>query len=483
MYDVIIIGGGVVGCALAHELSRYKLKIVVVEKGTDVCEQTSMANSAVVHSGYDPEPGTLKAKMNVEGSAMMEQVCCDLDVEYQNIGSYTLAFTAEEMETLKALQLRGEVNGVKTILLSKEETLKNEPRVNKSVLGALYAPTCSIVNPFELVVALMENAMDNGAELKLLKEVVAINCNADYYEVVCRDGEKIKGKAVVNAAGNYGGKIAAMIGETDIVLRPRKGAYYVLDHFPEPFVSHVLFPCPSEKGKGVLVTPTTNGNYLIGPSSEYTDCFDDTATDAEDLRYVKEKATKMVDNIPFDKQIRVFAGLRAVSQTADGDFIIEEDKRKKNFYHAVGIQSPGLASSLAIAKRLRELIEKRRELIAKDDYNPRRRPLIRLNKKSPAERDRLIKENPLLGKIVCRCEIVSEGEIVDCIRRNCGATTIRGVKKRARPGFGKCQGGFCEAAVLFILARELKKNPLDIVYGDPDSYILKEETKIEAIEK
>ncbi len=475
MYDVVIIGCGVIGCAIAHELAKYKLKTLNIDKENDVCEKTSMANSAIVHSGYDPHPGTLKARFNVEGNKMFDQVTKDLDVEFKRIGSITLAFSKEEVETLKSLQENGNANGVETKLLTAEEVFAMEPMVAKTCLGGLLAPTCGIINPFELTIALMENAMDNGAELKLNSQVTKINKANDHYEIVINDKEIIETKMVVNAAGVGSGKIAHLIGNNDFEVNPRKGEYYVLDHFKTPFVNHTLFPCPSEKGKGVLVTPTTHGNYLIGPTSEFVESEEDTSTDANDLADVKKKSAILVPNIPYNYMIRVFAGLRAVSTT--GDFIIEEDKNNKNFYHAAGIQSPGLASSLAIAKYIRELIEKNNKLEVNSNYNPRRRPLIRLNKKSDEGRKTLINKNPKLGRIICRCEVVSEGEILDVIHRNCGATTIKGVKKRVRPGFGKCQGGFCEALVLKILARELNKNPLDIRYGNSDSYILEEATK------
>ena len=475
MYDILIIGGGVIGCATAHELAKYKLKIAVLEKDTDVCEETSMANSAIVHSGYDPKPNTMKAKMNVRGNRMFDQVCQDLDVEFVRHGSLTLAFTPEEVAMLDELQKNAKLNGVPTEIWDAKKVLSEEPFVNAGVKAALFAPTCGMINPFELTIALMENAMDNGVQLFLNTEVVAIKKENDGYHIKTADHKEYVGKIVIDAAGLYSGKVAELIGNKNIQIRPRKGEYYVLDHFTQPFVKHTLFPCPSEKGKGVLVTPTTHGNYLIGPSSEFTEDLDDRSTDASDLAQVKAKALAMVNNIPFNQAIRVFAGERAVSQ--NNDFIIEEDALHPGFYVAAGIQSPGLASSLGIAAYLRELIEAKQKLELRKDYNPKRRPLIRLNKKSMAERQALIAKNPKLGKIVCRCEVVSEGEILDIIHRNCGATTIRGVKKRVRPGFGKCQGGFCEALVLHLLVKELHLDPLAVRYGNKDSYILKEKTK------
>ncbi|MFA6936528.1 MAG: NAD(P)/FAD-dependent oxidoreductase [Bacilli bacterium] len=474
MFDVIIIGAGVVGCAVARELAKYNLKIAVLEKEMDVCEATSMANSAIVHSGYDPNPQTLKAKLNVIGNKMFDSVCKELDVEFKRHGSITVAFNDEEIQTLKKLQENGLKNGVETKLLTAEELLKLEPRISPQAKGGLLAPTCGIVNPFELTVALMENAMDNGTKLFLDTQVLDIKKNDNKYVVVTDKGN-YEGRIIINCAGLFSGKIAEMIGNKEIVIKPRKGQYYVLDHFKEPFVNHTLFPCPTNKGKGVLITPTTHGNYLIGPSSEFTQESYDVSTDAEDLAYVKERAKLLIPDVPFNYMIRTFAGNRAVSQT--NDFIIEEDAKAKNFYHVAGIQSPGLASALAIAQYVANMINKNEKLVANKDFNPIRRPFIRLNKLSNKEKEDLIKKDSRFGKIVCRCEIVSEGEIIDSISRNCGARTIKGVKKRLRAGFGKCQGGFCEPLVIKILARELGVDPMSIRYGNKESYILLCKTK------
>lgn len=468
MYDIIIIGAGVIGSMIARTLSQYKLNILVLEKENDVGNGASSANSAIVHSGYDPEPGSLKAKLNVRGNALFDQVTKELDVEFERIGSITLANTLEEVAILKSLEERAKLNGVKVEILDHEELKKIEPSITDKVIKGLLAPTCGIINPFELVVAAMENAMDNGVKLNLCEEVKSIskeecfivNTNKDSYET----------KYVINCAGVYSDKVNEMINEKTFTIQPRRGEYFVLDHFDNNYVKHVLFNVPSSKGKGVLVSPTTNYNYLVGPSSEYVLEKDDVSTDKETLDNVKVNAYSLVDNLRLDKQIRIFSGIRAVSDT--GDFVIEETI--PYFINVAGIQSPGLASSPAIAETVASMIKDKEK---KENYNPYRRPLLRLNKKTLAERNEFYKKDPTFGNIICRCEKITEGEIIDVIKRNCGATSIKGVKKRVRPGFGKCQGGFCEAYVLKILARELGEKQESIVYGKENAYILKERTK------
>lgn len=469
MFDIIIIGAGVIGSMIARTLSQYKLNILVLEKENDVGNGSSGANSAIVHSGYDPEVGSLKAILNVKGNLMFDQVANELDVEFIRNGSITLANTSEEVEILDELAKRAKLNGVEVKILNHDELKKIEPAITDKVIKGLLAPSCGIINPFELVVAAMENAMDNGVELKLSEEVTSINRVENIF-IVSTNKSSYKSKYVINCAGVYSDKVNEMINEKSFTIKPRRGEYFVLDHFDNNYVKHVLFNVPSSKGKGVLVSPTTHYNYLVGPSSEYILDKEDVSTDKETLDMVKKNAYSLVDNLRLDKQIRIFSGIRAVSDT--NDFVIEETS--PNFINVAGIQSPGLASSPAIAEMVSDMIKNKQ---LKENYNPYRRKLPRLNKKSLEEKNKLCKENPLYGNIICRCENISEGEIVDAIRRNCGAKTIKGVKKRVRPGFGKCQGGFCEASVLKILARELGVDEKTIVYGKENAVILKERTK------
>ena len=476
IYDVIIVGGGVIGCAIARELSKYKLRTVLLEKNNDVCNETSAANSAIVHSGYDPLPNSLKAQMNVLGNSMYPQMCKELDVPFIQNGSLTIATTDDEMNTLLSLQKRANENKVETKILSSEEVLKLEPQLNKDIKGALFAPTCGIVNPFELTVALMENAMDNGVELLLNHEVNNIKINENSVSVFCKNDKELECKVLINAAGLFADDINAFVDKDSFTITPRKGQYFVLDHFDLNFVKHTLFMVPSDKGKGVLVTPTTSGNYLIGPSSDFVDDKQDLSTTKEILDSVRSQASRIIENIPYANLIRQYSGLRAVSST--GDFIIEHSKVSKNLINVAGIQSPGLASCPAIALKVVELLKECIPLNANEEFNPIRRKVYRLKEMSLEDKNKLISENPQFGHIVCRCEKISEGEIVDCIHRNCGATTVKGVKKRCRPGFGKCQGAMCEASVIKILARELKKDESEILYSENGSNILKYETKV-----
>ena len=476
IYDVIIVGGGVIGCAIARELSKYKLRTVLLEKNNDVCNETSAANSAIVHSGYDPLPNSLKAQMNVLGNSMYPQMCKELDVPFIQNGSLTIATTDDEMNTLLSLQKRANENKVETKILSSEEVLKLEPQLNKDIKGALFAPTCGIVNPFELTVALMENAMDNGVELLLNHEVNNIKINENSVSVFCKNDKELECKVLINAAGLFADDINAFVDKDSFTITPRKGQYFVLDHFDLNFVKHTLFMVPSDKGKGVLVTPTTSGNYLIGPSSDFVDDKQDLSTTKDILDSVRSQASRIIENIPYANLIRQYSGLRAVSST--GDFIIEHSKVSKNLINVAGIQSPGLASCPAIALKVVELLKECMPLNEHEGFNPIRRKVYRLKEMSLEDKNKLISENPQFGHIVCRCEKISEGEIVDCIHRNCGATTVKGVKKRCRPGFGKCQGAMCEASVIKILARELKKDESEILYSENDSNILKYETKV-----
>lgn len=470
MYDIIIVGAGVVGCFIARELSRYKLDVLVLEKNNDVGNETTSANSAIVHSGYDPLPGTLKAKLNVEGNAMFDKVCDELDVSFKRIGSITLALSEEQMETLKQLQIRAKENGVETILLSKEELLEKEPGLTDEVVGGLLAPSAGIIDPFNLSVHLMENAIDNGVTLALGEEVTSIRKENGVFIV----NEKYQAKIVINAAGVMGDIVNELVNDKTFDIMPRKGQYYVLDHFNYPFVNHTLFMVPSDKGKGVLVSPTTSGNYLVGPSAHLV-ARDEKTTDKKTLNNVKLQANLILKNIPYHETIRTFSGLRATPSTHD--FIIEESECE-NFINVVGIESPGLASSPAIAKMVVEqIVRSKLELVEKEDFNPRVRRYVKLKQLPIEEKQAYYKENSDYGKIVCKCEQVSKGEIIDCLNRSCPPRSIKGLKRRLRVGFGKCQGGMCQSDALKILAEFYNVDPSEIPYDNPKAFILLKKTK------
>lgn len=470
MYDILIIGAGVTGCFIARELARYNLKIAVLEKNNDVGNETTSANSAIVHSGYDPVPNTLKAKLNVEGNAMYDKVCEELDVSFKRIGSITVALNEKQVETLKELQIRARENGVETTLLTREELLKLEPMISKDVVGGLLAPTAGIVDPFNLCVHLMENAIDNGVELILNEEVKKITKEDDIFVV----NDKYQAKLVINASGVNGDLVNELINDKTFDIMPRKGQYYVLDHFKRPFVNHTLFMVPSEKGKGVLISPTTSGNYLIGPSAELV-ARDEKSTDKGTLNNVRSQANNVIENIPYYETIRTFSGLRATPSTHD--FIIEESETD-NFINVVGIESPGLASSPAIAKKVvEEIVSKKINLVEKENFNPYVKKYVKLKNLSIEERQKYFNSNKDYGTIVCKCEQVSKGEIIDCLNRSCPPHSIKGLKRRLRVGFGKCQGGMCQSVALEILADHYHVDRAEIPYDENNAYILYKKTK------
>lgn len=471
MKDVVIIGAGAVGSFIARSLSKYKLDVMVLEKENDVGNVTSMSNSAIAHSGYDPVPGTKKAYFNVRGNKMMGQVCEELDVPFERVGSMTVATEESQLKLLDELNERSALNGVEARILSPEEVKKLEPNINPEVKGALLCPTAGIVNPFLLTCNAMENACDNGVELSLSTEVKGIKRVGDHFAINTNKGE-IESKVVINAAGLYSDEIAKMIEPIEWKINPRKGEYYVLDHYAKGLVNHVLFPLPSEKGKGILVTMTTSGNYLVGPSSEWVDDKDDVSTDTLTLRNVRSQATTLVPSIPFNQQIRVFSGCRATPSTHD--FIIEPSKKYDTFINVAGIESPGLVSSPAIGEYVaNELVGKVLKLVEKEDYSPRVRKHIRPLELSVEDRNALIKEHPSFGRMVCQCEKVSLGEIEDILSRSVPINTVVAVKKRTRAGFGKCQGGFCQPVVINLLAEHHKVDPTKVLYSKNGSEIVK----------
>lgn len=475
MHDVIIIGAGVTGAMIARKLARFNLSIALLEKENDVGNVTSNANSAIVHSGYDPVPGTLKAKLNVRGNAMFDQIADELDVHFNRCGSLTVAINDEQMKMLYDLEKRSKENGVEVKILNKEEVLKLEPNINSEVVGALHAPTAGVIDPFNLVVHAVENAVDNGVKLFLNQEVQ----NIKYFDnrfVVKTQNHEYQGKVVINAAGLYSDKIASMIEPISWSLTPRKGEYFVLDHYKVGLVNRTIFPLPSAKGKGVLVSLTSSNNYIVGPSSEPIPDKDDVSTDAFTLNEIRRQATDLVPSIPFNQVIRVFSGVRPTPSTHD--FIIEPAKSNDRFINVAGIESPGLVSSPAIAEYVYEnYISKLFNLEEKKEFNPRVKRYNRLNEMSEEERNKLIKDNPEYGKIICSCEKVSLGEIKDLLSRSVPPTTVKGVKRRCRAGFGKCQGGFCSPMVTLILSKHYNVSPLDIKWDKENSYILVEEVK------
>lgn len=471
MYDIIIIGAGVVGGMIARKLASYDLKVAILEKENDVCAGATMANSAIVHSGYDPIPHTLKAKFNVASVPLFEQISQELDVPFQQIGSLTVATEPEQLAHLDELVLRAKENGVEVRLIGKEELHQIEPNITPEAIRALYAPTAGIVDPFLLTAHAVENAIDHGTELFLNERVIKIEDADGIYTVITKKGHQFQAKIVINAAGVHSDDIARLIGDHYFKITPRKGEYFVLDHFARGFVNHVIFPLPSKAGKGILITPTTAGNYLIGPSSEFVAEKDQVATDQMTLNYVKQNAASLIAKIPFNQVIRTFSGIR--STPSGGDFIIEESPSHPGFIHVAGIESPGLVASPAIsAYVVEELVSKRLPLVPRPSYNPRIKPYTRLANLTLKERVKLIKEHPEYGHIICRCEQISAGEIQEYLNRSLPPRSVKAVKKRTRAGFGKCQGGFCQTQVIALLAKHYNIPITEVNYDREGSEIV-----------
>ncbi len=476
MYDVLIIGAGVIGGSIFRELTKYNLKVSVLEKENDVSMGTTKANSAIIHAGFDPDPESVVAKYNVRGNEMYEGLCKELDVPFKRNGAMVVAFAEENMATLETLYKKGVKMGVKGLrLLNKEETLKKEPNLNDTVVGALYAPTSGIVCPFQYTIALFENAVSNGGELYLESEVVSIEKNDGIFFVKTKDGKEFKARYVVNAAGVYADEVHNMIAKEKFSIRPRTGEYIVFDKSQGRLFNSTIFPCPSKMGKGILVSPTVHGNLFIGPNAVDIDDKENKSTTQLGLDEIKKAANITTSKINYRESIRNFAGLRAISST--GDFIIEENDDEKGFIDVAGIKSPGLTCAPAIAEDVVKILkEAGLDLERKTNFISRRKQ-VRFMDLSVDERNELIKENPQYGNIVCRCESITEGEIVDAINRSFGQISIDGVKRRCRPGMGKCQGGFCSPKVLDIIAREKNISKEDVNLDKKDSFVLLEKTK------
>ncbi|MEG0943595.1 MAG: NAD(P)/FAD-dependent oxidoreductase [Angelakisella sp.] len=475
MYDVIVIGCGIIGASTAYELSRYNLKVAVLEAMNDVANGTTKANSAILHAGYDPEPHTLMAKLNVPGVAQAKELCEKLDVERKQIGSLVLAFSEKDMETVRELYDRGNKNGVPDLqILTKEQVLEREPNISHEIFGALYAPSAAIVNPWEFAIALAETAVKNGVELHLSTKVEGITKDADGFTVSTNKGT-VNGKYIVNAAGVYSDRIHEMVGGSGFKTVYNVGEYYMMDKTQGALVNSVVFQCPSEVGKGVLVSPTVHGNLIVGPNAVNCKQGDDVGNTAEGLDFVRRLSVRSVPTINFRDSIRNFAGVRA--NTDRPDFIVEESKQCPGFINLAGIKSPGLSSAPAIGKMAVELLEGCGLPTVKKDKFIDTRKRIKFRELSALEKDKVISENPLYGRVICRCETITEGEIVEAIHRPFVPTTIDAIKRRCNAGMGRCQGGFCGPRVHEILSRELGIPLMDIQMDEDGSYILTNPTK------
>ncbi len=451
--DVVVIGGGVTGAAILRELSKYDLKCLLVEKEPDLSLGTTKANSAILHAGFDAPTGSKKALTNVRGNAMYHEIQEDLDLDIKWCGSMVAATTDEEAETLKELLARGTENGVPGLkILSKEEVLKEEPNLT-SVIAALWAPTAGVCWPFGAAIAFAECALQNGAEIVRDCAVTGFVKEDGKIVGVQTDKGAISAKYVINAAGVYADEIAKLAGDDSFTIKPRKGEYILFDKTAcTDLVYGIIFPTPTKTSKGILVCTTTHGNTFIGPNAKDVTSKEDTSITSEGMNEIVNSARKLIPNLPMGQAITGFAGLRAVSST--GDFIIGASE-VEGLYNAAGIQSPGLTAAPAIAEDIVNEIVAKAGFAKKTNFNGKLPKTAKFTHMTESEKEAKIKENDLYGRVICRCETITEGEIVAAIKAPCGARTVDGVKRRTRAGMGRCQAGFCGPRVTQIIAREL----------------------------
>jgi glycerol-3-phosphate dehydrogenase len=472
IYDIAIIGAGVIGSLTARALSKYDVNICLIEAANDVCAGSSKANSGIVHAGFDALPGSLKAKYNVKGAHLMSDLCNDLSVKCIINGSLVLAFSEDDINTLEKLKDRGNSNGITNLTIIDKAALHElEPNISESAVAALYSPTSGIVCPYTLTIAAAESAVNNGVTLYLDSEVTGAAWTNEYWEINASD-QIIKAKYVVNSAGANSEAIALLFGDHSIKIHYQKGEYILFDKTYGSLVNSVIFQPPTVHGKGVLVTPTADGNLLIGPTSHSIEIATSTETTADGMNEIIKTAAKSVPDLPLKGVLTSFTGIRASSDT--GDFIVAFSDNANNLFNIAGIDSPGLTASPAIAEDVAQILSDRLNAMLNPDFNPKRtvsKPIAQLN---TAERMEAVNENPLCGHIVCRCETVSEAEIIEAIKGKIPAHTIDSIKRRVRAGMGRCQGGFCGPNVAKILSREL---------GIPLNEILKDSKGSEILER
>lgn len=473
MYDVTVIGCGVIGASTAYELSQYKLSVAILEKENDVACGTTKANSAIVHAGYDPHPGTKMARLNVQGSKMMEDLCKRLSVEYKRIGSLVLAFDDTDMAVVRDLFDRGQKNGVEQLrILTGEQTLEMEPNLSGEVVGALYAPTAAIVNPWGLTIAMAQIAVKNGAELHLNTAVTKITEMSGCYRIETSSGS-FDTKYIVNAAGTHSAEINNMVGKPLFQIIPVKGEYYLLDKNQGGLVSHVVFQPPQKNGKGVLVSPTVHGNLIVGPTAEPAENADDTTVTAAGLEKVVKASMRSTAKVNFRESIRNFTGVRAT--TENDDFILEISAPR--FVNAAAIKSPGLSAAPAIGPEIRGILEQDGLVCSKKENYIGSREQTLFKNMTLEEKQAALKNDPHYGRVICRCETITEGDILHVMHSPIPPVSIDGVKRRCNAGMGRCQGGFCGPRVHEILNRESGIPMEQICQDKAGSYLLTGKTK------
>lgn len=468
-YDVIVIGSGVVGSAIARELSRYDLNVGVLEKELDVVCETSGRNSGVLHAGFNNKPGSLMAKFCVEGNQGFDKVAKELNIPFKRTGKLVTGFSDEDIKVLEELKEKGDKNGVKGLEIVSEKRIK-ELAPNVKGTKALYSPMTGILDPFIYTIALAENACENGVEFYLGREVKEIKRKEEYYEIITNK-ETYFTKWVINSAGLNSDKVARMLGITDYTIYPCRGEYFILDQKAGKYLNIPAYPVPNKKegGLGIHLTPSIHGNIFIGPSADYIDENDNYSATEEVMDMLVREGRKILPQIKREHFIRNFSGIRPklVSKEKGGyaDFVIEERKEIPNVINLVGIESPGLTSAVPIARYVVEKIKNKEILKENKKFNPIRKGIVKFSEQSEEKQAELIRENPDYGEIICRCETITKAEILSAVRNPLGVGTVTGIKYRTRAMMGRCQGGYCQTRIAEIIMKEKNSNTDELKYS------------------
>ena len=468
--DVVVIGGGITGTSILFQLAKYDLKCILVEKEPDIATGTTKANSAILHAGFDAKPGSMKARMNVRGNELYHELEKELSLNIKWTGSYVAATSEEEKDSLTELMARGAKNGVRGLeIVSGDQLRAEQPHLSSDIQAALWASSAGICCPFGMAIAFAENAELNGAEIIRECKVEGFTAEAGRVQVKTDKGT-IETRFVVNAAGLFADEVSRLAGDDSFAITPRRGEYVLFDKAAaKEMTTGVIFPTPTKKTKGILVCTTVDGNVFVGPDAQDIEDKDDTRVTPLGMGAIVESARKLLPKIPLGEAITEFAGLRAIAST--GDFILGQSEKVSWLIQAAGIQSPGLTSGPAIGEYIAGKIVGLTNANLKADYHKGRPAHPVFASSSPEEKQALIRDNKLYGRVICRCETVTEAEIVDAIRRPCGARTVDGVKRRTRAGMGRCQGGFCGPRVTGILSRELHIPITEVRKEVRDSYM------------
>lgn len=475
--DVVIIGAGAVGCAIARELSRYQLDVIVVDKNEDIGGDASKSNSAIIHTGYDASPGTLESQLVVAANPMYDKLAEELDVPFKRIGAILPAITQEQFEKLPEIRHKAFLNRVYDVeYKTGEELLRMEPNLNPEVKGGLYIPRESIIDPFILVQALAENANENGVNFLLNTRVTDIRTENGAVREVVTTGGTITADYVINAAALYCDEIAAMVGKADYKVAARRGQFYILDKNTDCQVNQIVLPIPTKVTKGKLMCPTIHGNMLVGPTAEDLDNKTDKSVTSEGLASILEDVKRLIPGVNIRDSITQYSGLRP-NRNPEGLHVDVYDDLK-GYINLSGVRSTGLTLSVAMGVYVAGLMRETGAVMEpKKNFTERRKGVLRFHELDREEQDEAVKRNPLYGKIVCRCETVTEGEILDCIHRPLGARSMDAVKRRVRAGMGRCQGGFCGPRVIEILARELGITVEEVNKNKEGSYMIAGKTR------